>query len=131
MCIQFIYINTFSYFSIFTYSINIIFFVRPPIFVSLPQRKETPEIPSSSSSWPYPCLGIESTLWMGSKYISLPPQGSPNGCVGCLVPVSGPCGRICRGGLLVWGLALSSFSPSSPLLVVRWPPAPSEKTLSL
>ncbi len=51
---------------------------------------------------------------MGSKCISRPLQGSPYGCVGCLVPVQGPCGRICTSGLLTGCLAFSSFSASSP-----------------
>src|SRR4029434_6664430 len=109
---------------------EIIYSFLPPIFVSQPHRKETPETPSRSSAWSCPYFCIESTLSMGSKYISLPLQGSPYGCVGCLVPVSAPSGRICRGGLYVVILVFSSFYLSYPPPVSWWPPAPSGRTLS-
>lgn len=76
---------------------------------------QTRDSSNSSRPSPWPCLYlcIESTLLKGSRCISLPLQGSPYECVGYLVPVPGPCRRICRGGLFVGILAFSSFSPPS------------------
>lgn len=45
-------------------------------------------------------------------------QGSPCGCVGCLVPVSAPCGGICRAGrplLFLWPLPLLYLPHVHPL----------------
>lgn len=101
---------------------EIIYSFLPPIFGSQPHRKETP---SKSSPWSCPYFCKE------SKYISLPLQGSLYGCVGCLVPVSGPCGRICRCGLFVVSLVFYSFYLSYPPPISWSPPAPSGRTLSV